>query len=124
MLILCGQVIYSAKKIVLTGNFLYLQCLSRAESPVGWRRGRHIYIKGVTVRFGFDSVRTSQTLYGLSRTKQRERPVGVLYNPHRCMVFIVSYPLSVSIYLHQRGAFSVARFDNPGNAKAFTLWNE
>ena len=32
--------------------------------------------------------------------------------------------LSVTIYLHRRGAFSVARFDNPGNAKAFTLWNE
>ena len=28
------------------------------------------------------------------------------------------------IYIHRRGAFSVARFDNPGNAKAFTAWNE
>ena len=28
------------------------------------------------------------------------------------------------IYLHQRGAFGVARFDWQGNAKAFTLWNE
>ena len=27
--------------------------------------------------------------------------------------------MSVIIYLHWRGAFGVARFDNPGNAKAF-----
>lgn len=30
----------------------------------------------------------------------------------------------VSIYLHHRGAFVVARSDNPGNAKAFLSWNE
>ena len=29
-----------------------------------------------------------------------------------------------TVYLHQRGAFSVARFDNPGNAKALIAWNE
>ena len=28
--------------------------------------------------------------------------------------------MSVIIYLHWRGAFGVARFDNPGNAKALT----
>ena len=28
------------------------------------------------------------------------------------------------IYLHRRGAFGVARFDNLGDARAFTLWNE
>ena len=26
--------------------------------------------------------------------------------------------------IHIRGAFSVARFDLPGNAKAFRMWNE
>ena len=40
--------------------------------------GRHIYIKGVTVRFGFD-VLELRTLYGLSKTKQRKRLMGVLY---------------------------------------------
>ena len=34
------------------------------------------------------------------------------------------YVLQGDIYTHRRGAFSVARFDNPGNAKAFTAWNE
>mgnify|MGYP004654088325 FL=1 len=28
------------------------------------------------------------------------------------------------IYLHLRGAFSVARFDRHGNAKAYESWNE
>ena len=35
--------------------------------------------KGVTERFGFDDSRISQILNSLSRTKQRERPVGCLY---------------------------------------------
>ena len=28
------------------------------------------------------------------------------------------------LYIHTRGAFSVARFDEQGNAKAFRMWNE
>ena len=28
------------------------------------------------------------------------------------------------LYIHIRGAFSVARFDLPGNARAFIEWNE
>ena len=67
---------------------LHLSCLSHAGSPVGWRRGRLIYIKGVSVRFGFDDRRTSQTLYGLSRTKQRKRPKG-------CIIYILNRPWCV-----------------------------
>ena len=50
-------------------------------------------------------------------------PRGVLYvNPScilsaRCMTGWI-------IYGHRRGAFGVARFNNPGNAKAFIAWNE
>lgn len=77
-----------------------------------------LYIKGVTVRFGFD-VLELRKLYGLSRTKQRERPMGcIVYVLER--VAIHGNHLGAIIYLHQRGAFSVARFDNPGNAKALT----
>ena len=96
-----------------------------AEVPNGLR-WEDIHInKGVTVRFGFDSVRTSQTLYGLSRTKQRERPMGcIIYSPHWLLVNLYPLPCGIIISIHHRGAFSVARFDNPGNAKAFTLWNE
>lgn len=38
--------------------------------------------------------------------------------------FYRSLSIVLSIYLHWRGAFGVARFDNQGNAKAFMAWNE
>ena len=102
---------------------LHLSCLSHAESLVGWRRGRLIYIKGVSVRFGFDGLRTSQ-LQQYVKNKATETPQGVYYiYPQQAMVRC-TIPVGVSIYVHRRGAFSVARFDNPGNAKAFIAWNE
>ncbi|MGM9698027.1 MAG: hypothetical protein ACI3Y0_05225 [Prevotella sp.] len=47
--------------------------------------------------------------------------MGVLYTS-----FIgIYYDVDVGIlYIHIRGAFSVARFDKQGNAKAFIAWNE
>ena len=48
--------------------------------------------------------------------------MGVLYIS---FIGIIYYDVDVGIlYIHIRGAFSVARFDNPGNAKAFIAWNE
>ena len=44
-----------------------------------------------------------------------------IYNPHWSYVFMTG---KGNLYTHQRGAFDVARFDNLGNAKAFTQWNE
>ena len=44
--------------------------------------------------------------------------MGVLYIS---FIGIIYYDVDVGIqYIHIRGAFSVARFDNPGNAKALT----
>ena len=83
----------------------------------GQRRARHIYIKGVTVRLGFD-VLELRTLYGKSKTKQPERLMGVLYT---FLIDIGNSNVDVgNQYIHIRGAFSVARFDLPGNAKALT----
>ena len=43
--------------------------------------GRHIYIKGVTVRFGFDAIRTSHTLR-IVKNKATETPHGcIIYSP-------------------------------------------
>ena len=59
--------------------FSYLCSVKPLLKPTnGLRQARHIYIKGVTVRFGFD-VLELRTLYGLSKTKQRKRLMGVLY---------------------------------------------
>ena len=45
-------------------------------------------------------------------------------NIHHHWLIVKMHCAVLVIYMHQRGAFSVARFDNPGNAKAFIEWNE
>ena len=58
-----------------------------------------------------------RTLYGKSKTKQPERLMGVLYT---FLIDIGNSNVDVgNQYIHIRGAFSVARFDLQGNAKAF-----
>jgi len=87
-----------------------------------WRGGRgEYYILGVTVRFGFD-VLELRKLKQIVKNKATGTPHGMfIYNPHWLFVFIAERE---KLYTHQRGAFGVARFDNLGNAKAFTQWNE
>ena len=51
---------------------------THADSPLGTvGETRRIHKKGVTVRFGFD-VLELRNLYGLSKAKQRERPMGCI----------------------------------------------
>ena len=51
-----------------------------AEShDMGKAREGDIYIKGVTVRFGFDVLELRNFLNSLSKTKQRGRPVRCIY---------------------------------------------
>ena len=79
--------------------------------------GAHIYIKGVTVRFGFD-VLELRNFRQIVKNKATGTPHGMfIYNPHWLFVFIAERE---KLYTHQRGAFGVARFDNLGNAKALT----
>jgi len=79
--------------------------------------GAHIYIKGVTVRFGFDVLELRNFKLSV-KNKATGTPHGVfIYNPHWLYVFIAERE---KLYTHQRGAFGVARFDRQGNAKALT----
>ncbi|WP_236825090.1 hypothetical protein [Bacteroides zoogleoformans] len=48
----------------------------------------------------------------------------IVYSPHWLWTIYRSLSRVLSIYVHRRGAFGVARFDNLGDARAFTLWNE
>ncbi len=48
----------------------------------------------------------------------------IVYSPYWFRTVILFVVIGGIIYLHQRGAFGVARFDWQGNAKAFTLWDE
>ena len=84
--------------------------------------GRHIYIKGVTVRFGFD-VSESRT-FNTSCQKQSNQNASWVYYIHPSLTLVHTNVGVGILYIQIRGAFSVARFDNPGNAKAFIAWNE
>ena len=84
-----------------------------------WRGGRGTYyIKGVTVRFGFD-VLESRKFKQIVKNKATGTSHGMyIYNPYW---LLSNEQKSIRLYyIHQRGAFGVARFDNLGNAKALT----
>jgi hypothetical protein len=99
--------------------------LSLPEAPNGRRSGGHTYDKGVTVRFGFDAVRIWQFEQSCQKTKQRERLMRcIVYGRYWLRTTLLSAVGKAFIYLHRRGAFGVARFDNLGDARAFTAWNE
>ena len=76
------------------------------------------YIKGVTVRFGFD-VLESRKFKQIVKNKATGTPHGMyIYNPYW---LLSNEQKSIRLYyIHQRGAFGVARFDNLGNARALT----
>ena len=64
---------FSKQKCYLCTVFIH------TESPDGQRLGRHIYIKGVTVRFGFDAIRTSQLQTDCQKQSNGNASWGVLY---------------------------------------------
>ena len=84
--------------------------------------GAHIYIKGVTVRFGFD-VLELRNFKQIVKNKATGTSHGMFIYVSQLVVVIEGHNGDI-VYTHQRGAFDVARFDNLGNAKAFTQWNE
>ena len=56
--------------------------------------------------------------------KQSNQNASWVYYIHSSLALIY-YDVDVGIlYIHIRGAFSVARFDGQGNARAYELWNE
>lgn len=49
----------------------------------------------------------------------------IVYSPHWLRTCLCSLLMEGELYTYIiRGAFGVARFDNLGDARAFTLWNE
>lgn len=81
-----------------------------------------IHIKAFTERFGFDNVRISQVQTVRQRQSNGNAPWDVLYIAHVIPVSKKQDWVN-HIHKHRRGAFDVARFDEQGNARAFTLWN-
>ena len=103
--------------------FSYLCSVKPLLKPTnGQRRARHIYIKGVTVRFGFDNSWISQSS-SVCQKQSNGNASWVLYIHY--LLALVYYNVKIGVlYIHIRGAFSVARFDGQGNARAYELWNE
>ena len=114
-----------SNKAVFDEIVLTLYRLNPCRKPEGQRLGGHVYIKGVTVRFGFDAVRTSQLPTDCQKQSNGKRLMRcILYSRIGFRRFCRLLPRGRLVYLHWRGAFGVARFDNQGNAKAFMAWNE
>ena len=96
-------------------HYLSLQCPSKIEAQKAKVSGRGTYIlKAFSERFGFDALRTSQLPIVCQKQSNGNAPWGVVY--------ILTLLYSVLLCIHQRGAFSVARFDRQGNAKTFKAW--
>jgi len=78
--------LFGLKNIIIFADVKHMLKAPRAE---GWA---YTYIlKGVTVRFGFDALRTSQIPNEMSKTKQRERPLGCFYQIHPVVIIWVAF---------------------------------
>lgn len=69
----------------------------------------YIYTIGVTERFGFDGRRISQIQTVSQKQSNGNAPWDVYIQPASA----IGAPIAMlgDIYIHRRGAFSVARFD-------------
>lgn len=104
------------------GFCLFLPRHSLAESPRRAGRAWHIYIIEALLYALVLTIWESRKFNGKSRTKQRKRHMGCIIS---CLCHtLVLAEVCIGVYIHHRGAFSVARSDLPGNARAFRLWNE
>ena len=81
---------------LISGTIHYLcDVFAIAESPLGWKRARHMYIKGVTERFGFDALE-SRKFKQLVKNKATGTPHGMfIYSPHWIFTLLGDMLLSV-----------------------------
>ena len=89
---------------------------------MGKVRDGYIYIKGVTVRFGFDVLEPGK-FKRFVKNKATGTPCGVYIQriPNNSYIRMCYGKLfGCSSYIYHRGAFGVARFDRQGNAKTLT----
>ena len=107
-----------------------------ASSSLCWKPswvgclGRHIYIKGVTVRFGFDCVEFSQSSTISQEQSNGNAPLGVLYTfLSRCSIhfygWIVSYGMIIYTFTwgFQRCSFRlIGQCEKPHTVERVTVW--
>jgi len=113
----CEKSYFFLLEINLSNSNIHAYARTRVSS------NKYIHRKAYLLHFGFDYIRTSQLLQRVVKNKATgtsligvlNAVIGLWYHVYQCRCWL---------YIHRRGAFSVARFDNPGNAKAFIEWNE
>ena len=80
-----------------------------------------IYIKGVTVRFGFDVLEPGKfELFVKNKATGTPYGVHILHALNFSCDELLWDVVRVFCYIHHRGAFGVARFDKQGNSRALT----
>lgn len=78
-----------------------------------------IYIKGVTWRFGFDSIRIlAKFKTACQKQGNNGRPLGVLYAIHLHLIIYNGIGGCVYICIRRGGFRVAARFDKLGNARS------
>ena len=106
--------IFKKKEGNVENNMYLCVVFPYAESPMGNLLWRDTYIlKAFSGRFGFDILRISQI-----RTNGQKQSNGNA--PWRCRLYM-SLPLFFwdrHLYIHRRGAFCVARFDQLGRCES------
>ena len=107
---------YRFLSFLLKNHYLCL-VIAFAESPLGGMRARHIHIKRRNWTLWFWRSRISQIQTDCQEQSNGDAPWDVYIQP-ALVVGVSSMTLQGEIYIHRRGAFSVARFDNQGNARA------
>lgn len=101
---------------------LYLQSQLLAESPNGWNAGIDTYIhKGVSCALVL-TICELRNFKFLSKQSNGNAPK--VYRTPSLALGISVCPVLMLVQHTRRGAFSVARFDRKGNAKAYISWNE
>lgn len=93
------------------------------ETPMG-RGWADIYIIRRTVRFGFDLLELRK-LYGLSKTKQRERLMGcIVYSPHWFRTVPPFVVTEENYILTLTWGFRRCSFRQSGQCEGLNKWNE
>ena len=108
---------------LISGTIHYLcDVFAVAESPLGWKRARYMYIKGVTERFGFDALE-SRKFKQLVKNKATGTSHGMFIYVPNWSLQIEDHSWGYCIYSSAWG-FRRCSFRQSGQCEGLNTWNE